>query len=971
MTGIACPDLERLLRFLEGPSPEVEDEAIVGHVEGCAACRAELERLAAVSELSAIRDGRTAHKAPADLSYLRDLKALDLRHLSDPPAPRSPAESPRPEIPGYEILGELGRGGVGVVFQARHRTLNRPVAIKMLHPSLFPTEADRRRLRAEAEAVARLQHPNVVQLYEIGESGGSPYLVLEYISGGTLESYLDGRPQPPREAAALVRTLARAIHAAHQKQIVHRDLKPANILLQREAPAVTGDPRAESRPRHPHPSSLEFPKITDFGLAKRLDQSRSGLTQTLSGTPAYMSPEQVPERAGEPPAKPITPATDVYALGVILYEMVTGRPPFLGTDWVTTLLQVVRRAPVSPRELQPGTPRDLETICLKCLEKEPGKRYATAGELAADLGRFLAHEPIQARPVGPIGRLVRWGRRNPVPAWLLSALVLTGLLAFMAILGQWRKAERARQVADALARSEAAANEQREVQRKKAVEAQERAERALDEARRRGESERRERYRANIAAAAAALQLQNSSTAARALEAAPEEHRDWEWRHLHSQLNTARAVFPGGAPAWQSSWQVPIISPSGEQLASLDRDLRAINLWDVTTGMPIGVLRGHEGTVHVLAYSPDGKRLASGSADKTVRLWDAATGKELAVLRGHEKPVDWLAYSPDGERICSLDGGSGRLWDATTGRAVAVLGGSVSQITARFLPVGGRLVLGLGRQVCVSDATTGRQVAVLGSHESPVLHLAVSPDGKRIASHALQENIIRLWDGVTGREVAVLRGDVEYQGALAFSPDGSRLGSGGVYPDATVRLWDAATGRLINAMPGHKNTIISVAFDPEGRRLVSASQDQTARLWDGAHRRGNRSPPRPRGERVERDLQPRRQAGRHRLGRSDAPTLGRDLRRPDRRAARPYGGGPRRGVRRARLAPGLAHGRWRVAGLGHGAGGAERDPARAREIRLRRGLQPRRHPGGLRVLGWYGAALGCDHRPANRPAPAR
>ena len=185
----------------------------------------------------------------------------------------------------------------------------------------------------------------MVQLYEIGESGGSPYLVLEYVDGGTLESHLAGRPQPPRESATLVATLARAVHAAHLKHIIHRDLKPANILLHRDAAPVTRDNRPERDSRPAQAPSFDVPKITDFGLAKRLDRTASGMTQTLSGTPAYMSPEQVPDRPGEPPAMPVTPATDVYALGVILYEMLTGRPPFLGTDWVTTLLQVVRRAP--------------------------------------------------------------------------------------------------------------------------------------------------------------------------------------------------------------------------------------------------------------------------------------------------------------------------------------------------------------------------------------------------------------------------------------------------------------------------------------------------------------------------------------------------------------------------------------------------------------------------------------------------
>jgi WD40 repeat protein len=421
-----------------------------------------------------------------------------------------------------------------------------------------------------------------------------------------------------------------------------------------------------------------------------------------------------------------------------------------------------------------------------------------AGELAADLHRYLAREPVQARPTGPPSRFVRWGRRNPVAAASLGAVLLMGLVALVAILGEWRETVDARRQAE-----------------------------------RNGAAERWERYRSNIAAAAAALELQHGDTARRALEEAPTEHCGWEWRHLHNQLDVARTVIPGAAPTAGLLWRRPILSPSGDRLAAVDSDSRIIKIWEVMTGTAIAVLRGHDGTVLALDYSPDGQVLASGSADGTVRLWQTASGGEIGVLVGHQKPVEWVFYSPDGRRICSMDGESIRLWDAGTHRAMGVVGAHRRGFDALFTPDGRRLVVGLDCRVCLFDATTGREDGVLGRHDLRVIVLAVSPDGERIVSQGDKENTLRLWDGITGREVAVLRGHSTIPGVLTFSPDGSRLATGSPHPESAVRLWEATSGRLIAVMNGHSNGIQSIQFSRDGRRIISTSLDKTARLWGG------------------------------------------------------------------------------------------------------------------------------------------
>jgi serine/threonine protein kinase len=413
-----CPADDQLRLLLDGQLTADVTGPLARHADQCPACQRRLERLLADTLAGPLWQllsptVQTAGPRPAAAPGPDEGGALAadfLQRLKTCPMPRPEPPAPSEVLapPGYELLGTLGRGGMAVVYKARQRSLNRLVALKMIPAGARAGPDELARFRTEAEAVAGLQHPNIVQIYEVGEHGGCPYFSLEFVDGGSLDAKLAGAPQPPPAAARLAETVARAVHYAHGKGVVHRDLKPANVLLTADG----------------------VPKVTDFGLAKRLAGPGPGpdgeRTQTgvILGTPSYMAPEQAEGRPGD-----VGAPADVYALGALLYELLTGRPPFRGPSPLETLRQVRFEEPVAPGRLQPGVPRDLETICLKCLRKEPEKRYPDAEALAEDLRRFLAREPIRARPTPRWERALKWARRRPAAA----ALVLVSGLAVLTL----------------------------------------------------------------------------------------------------------------------------------------------------------------------------------------------------------------------------------------------------------------------------------------------------------------------------------------------------------------------------------------------------------------------------------------------------------------------------------------------------------------------------------------------------------
>jgi WD40 repeat protein/serine/threonine protein kinase len=757
--------------------------------------------------------------------------------------------------PGYSIVGELGRGSMGIVYEARQQALGRLVALKVLRDEATADPAALARFRVEAEAMARLSHPQIVGVYDFTVHEGRAYLAVERIDGGSLDRRLDGVPWDAARAAALVESLAEAIHAAHARGIVHRDLKPSNILLQTALPGqhVTSGMRLDAASSTDHvPQTTDYvAKISDFGLARLVDGDRAATrTGSVLGTPSYMAPEQA-----DTSGAPIGPAADVYALGAILYELLTGRPPFRAATVVETLIQVRDHEPVSPHRLQPGLNRDLETICLKCLQKRPQDRYGSAGDLAGDLARYREGRPITARPLGPARRLARWCRRRPAIAALSGLVVLVATVGLISVLILYGQAVVARTNADSAAT--------------KALEALQHSEASL--------------YVNRIALADHYRQRHDTDRADELLDECPVALRDWEWRYLKRRAFEDVTVYPDHEGAvWSAAFspdgrylvsidagqnihvrdrathsvlELPRgagvkgsvgLSPDGKLLAVVgqlgDMQHGAIALYSTETWSEAKSLSGVGGHSAALAFTPDSQRLVSGHYDARVRVWDVATGALRNVLR-HRLPVEDVAYSPDGRLIASASRDTTiRIWDAETGALRATLAHDRPVHSVAFHPQGGLLASSTGDvidssrgDVILWDLHSERVVRKASALAGMVDKIRFSPDGRRLAT-AGSDGVVRIWDGTTLDELLALTGHTLRAFSVAFSPDGNEIVSGGDFGE--LRSWHAAPladpprHEPLLTLRGHQQPVHALALTPDGRLLVSGAQDSTACVWD-------------------------------------------------------------------------------------------------------------------------------------------
>ena len=698
---------------------------------------------------------------------------------------------------GYEILGELGRGGMGVVYRARQTKLQRIVALKMILSGGHASRRDLERFRTEAEAIGRLQHPHIVQIHEVGEHHGLPYFALEFCGGGSLEKKLAGTPLAPGEAAALVEKLGRAMQAAHDKGVIHRDLKPANVLLADDG----------------------TPKITDFGLAKKLDEAGQTQSGAVMGTPSYMAPEQARGHNKE-----LSPACDVYALGAVLYCCLTGRPPFRAASPLDTVLQVMNEEPVPVTRLNVHVPRDLETICLKCLQKEPHKRYGSAAALADDLSRFLRGESVLARPVGRAEQLLRWCRREPALAGSLAAaflillvgIVVSTCLGITAYLTALAEAD-ARKTADAARQTAETAEREAKTAKDNALtklwDSYLQQARGLRNARRPGQ-----RF-ATLRAIRAAL----------ALPVPPGRSKD----ELRTEA-IAALLLPDFdvVQEWNGF-------PPGSTGFALDRTFERYARGDASGTVSIRRVKGDvelwqlpaiPGTTRINSYygldfSPDGRFFNQGAVTPQgdrKRLWKLDGPKPVIVLEGD---YHGYAFSPDSRQFAAIfPDNSVRRFDLETSQEVKRYQPPRGAWHVRWNPQQRLLVVGQDNGYWLLNLETGQgRAAVLPGKitwfdwhpEGRVLAVAANADGSLPA--------ITLHDVASGQQVlAPLEGHKTGGVMMCFSHAGDRLLStdwNGIW-----RLWDVKTGQMLLTMPSGGTSSALQSRRPPGRRRFLADQ---------------------------------------------------------------------------------------------------------------------------------------------------
>ncbi len=749
--------------------------------------------------------GSSAGKPTPTVTYLSPFADPESR------AKRVPADTSangqRTQFGSFELIKKLGEGGMGMVYQAKQLNAGgRLVALKVIRPDRLGTVADdaRReaiaRFRVEAQAAARLTHENLVTVHEVGEIDGQPFYSMRYVEGRSLRSLVTNGPLDNRRAAEILLGVARGVHEAHRHGILHRDLKPENVIVE----ASTGTPL-----------------VADFGLAKFTEDREAALTRYGVGTPQYMPPEQIDNAANA------TTASDVYSLGATLYHLMTGRPLFDG-DLYEVLRKVREDQPTPVRQLNANADADLETLCLKCLEKDPAKRVESAEALVEELERYLSGRPIRSRPVSQFEHAWRWCRRNPAFAGFGSLLVV--VLLSLAIGGPLVAAYQSQLKNNELTAKRQAEDLAKEMKgladEKTALAQMESKARAIAET---------QLYYSQINRAAGDVKAGRHAEAQSVLAAIPFDQRHWEANWLSRQAEGTPLTIRG-----QTGQAVSVaFSPDGRRLVGGGL-METAKVWDAVTGeSTLTICKGYPMRVNSVAFSPDSRHFATGTTDfeslNQVKLWDAATGENIMTISvpiGEDavvKSVTCVAYSPDGRSVLSADfEGMVRLWDTTTGENTKTFKNIGDVQSAAFSPDGRYILCGSWGSIDVWDVSTGNKVHTIYGHFERVKDVAYSPNGRQFATGSA-DRTIKLWDAATGKPIRTLEGHSSDVQSVAFSPDGRRLASGS--SDMTVRVWNLATGQNTNTFHGHTGTVWSLQFSPDGRRIASCDGD-AVKVWD-------------------------------------------------------------------------------------------------------------------------------------------